>query len=395
MRIAYFSPLNPVRSGISDYSEGLLPELSKYAQIDIYVHQSRVSSELIRSNYRVQDYRKFSSVSENYDITLYQMGNSPCHRFVYETVKNHPGILVLHDWVLHHFFAGFSSREYLRVLSQCYGEQGLRLGLNILKGVYGPRRREQKFFHYPLSEGVVAKSLGVIVHSRHMEELLKRRNPNLRTGRVAQHYSGPAQLRLKEKELVRKYGFAPDDYVVGSFGYITPSRRVEQVLRAFKRLKQDVPSAHYVLVGEPPALPYFNLQELVGRYGLSDCVRVTGWVDRESFFDYMAICDLCVNLRYPSAGEVSATLIQLMGLGKPVLVSNYAQYGEFPDDCCAKVDLGKYEVALLYEYMKLLAENRGVRTKMGENARSHILKNHTVEGSAKAYMDFIQEVLAG
>jgi hypothetical protein len=35
MRIAFFTPLNPVRSGISDYSEELLPFLGDLADIDI------------------------------------------------------------------------------------------------------------------------------------------------------------------------------------------------------------------------------------------------------------------------------------------------------------------------------------------------------------------------
>ena len=41
-RIAYCSPINPVPSGISDYSEDLLPYLAQYADITLY-HDSGVT----------------------------------------------------------------------------------------------------------------------------------------------------------------------------------------------------------------------------------------------------------------------------------------------------------------------------------------------------------------
>ncbi len=392
MRIAFFSPLNPVRSGISDYSEELLPELSRYADIDIYVHQSSLSNSSIRSDYQVYEYNRFFKMSDNYQVCLYQMGNSPCHRFVWEAIKRRPGVTVLHDYVLQHFFSSLKKWEYLRVLKRSYGSKGLKLGLDLLGGVYGPRGREQKYYEYPLNQPIIDKSLGLIVHSNNMRDDLSRENPGLKIAKINQHYAGPS--RVADPEVLRlKYGFGPGDFVIGSFGYITPSRRIGVVLRAFRRLRKVLPSARYVLVGEAEPSPDFNLSYLIERYGVSDWVRVPGFVDMDTFFDYLSLCDVCVNLRYPSAGEVSAALIRIMGMGKPVLISDYAQYREFPDDCCVKVDLGEYEVELVYRCLRFLAENVEVREKMGENARNYILENHTVESSAKAYMSFIEECL--
>lgn len=393
MKIAYFSPLNPVRSGISDYSEELLPELSKHAEIDLYVHQRSVSDNHTRSNYRVEDYRRFFKTDNDYDVCLYQMGNSPYHRFVYEAMKKRPGVTVLHDYVLHHFFSSLKKWEYLSLLKQTYGAEGLKLGLDILSGVYGPRTREQKYYQWALNKPVIDRSLGVIVHSNHMRNKLRRENPGLNIAKVNEHYVGPS--RLHEPERLRwKYGFAPEDFVVGSFGYITPSRRIGAVLRAFRRLRKALPSARYLLVGEARVSASFDLGGTLGRHQAKDWVRVTGFVDKETFLEYLSICDLCVNLRYPSAGETSGSLIRIMGMGNSVLISDCAQYREFPDDCCVKVDLGEYEVDLLYRYMKFLAENPGVRKRMGQNARKYILDNHSVESSARAYIAFIQQCLA-
>ncbi|MCK4386282.1 MAG: hypothetical protein KAW52_08475, partial [candidate division Zixibacteria bacterium] len=37
MKIALFSPLNPVKTGISDYTEEMLLELAQFFTIDLYI----------------------------------------------------------------------------------------------------------------------------------------------------------------------------------------------------------------------------------------------------------------------------------------------------------------------------------------------------------------------
>jgi hypothetical protein len=64
---------------------------------------------------------------------------------------------------------------------------------------------------------------------------------------------------------------------------------------------------------------------------------LTGYVADEDFASYYAMADRFVNLRYPTAGETSGTLIRAFDAGKPVAVSDYAQFAELPDDCVFKV----------------------------------------------------------
>jgi len=58
-RIAYFSPLNPQKSGISDYSEELLPHLARYFDIDLFVDGYQPSSDRIINDFRAYDYRVY------------------------------------------------------------------------------------------------------------------------------------------------------------------------------------------------------------------------------------------------------------------------------------------------------------------------------------------------
>ena len=59
MRIAYFSPLNPIRSGISDYSEDLLPHLADLVDVDLFVDGFQPSNQELAGRfctYSIADY---------------------------------------------------------------------------------------------------------------------------------------------------------------------------------------------------------------------------------------------------------------------------------------------------------------------------------------------------
>ena len=104
MKLAYFSPLNPQPSGISDYSEELLPYLAADAEITLFVDGFAPSNPEIRAQFTYHDYRRDPTVLQsldNYDAVVYHMGND--HRYhsgMLEVAREHPGIVVFHDFAL-------------------------------------------------------------------------------------------------------------------------------------------------------------------------------------------------------------------------------------------------------------------------------------------------------
>src|ERR1051325_9864885 len=89
MRIAWFSPFSPDRSGIVAYSEEILPLLSARHTI------ARVP-ELGAHDFVWQHRR------DPYDLVVYQLGNAPCHDYMWAYLAAFPGLVVLHDARLHH-----------------------------------------------------------------------------------------------------------------------------------------------------------------------------------------------------------------------------------------------------------------------------------------------------
>jgi glycosyltransferase involved in cell wall biosynthesis len=113
----------------------------------------------------------------------------------------------------------------------------------------------------------------------------------------------------------------------------------------------------------------------------------------KDYYGYLIAADACVNLRYPTMGATSASVLRAMVAGKPVIVSNVGWFTELPDGTCAKVDVDESEEDVLVAYLEFLATNSDVRQKLGRNARQYVEREHAVENSAGAYMGFIQQVL--
>ncbi|MFH1928898.1 MAG: glycosyltransferase [Chloroflexota bacterium] len=396
MRLAYFSPLPPASSGIADYSHELLPYLARYAEIDLFVDEGFTPAKEISKRFPIQSYRDYGSLrqTEGYEATIYHIGNDTrYHEHIYHTALKYPGIVVLHEYMLQHLVQGMTLARgnpegYVEEMRYCYGRTGERLArlqINTGRGV--------DVWAWPLFERIVDASLGVVVHSEHARQQILARRPQARVAKINSHCSENILTGQYESPLAAReaLGLPRDAFIVASFGLITPHKRVEVALRAFARLHRRFPDAKLLLVGA--VSPLYDIQSILDG-GLREGVTVTRRVNMESFLQYMIASNLAVNLRYPTGGETSATLIRLLGFGKPVIVSNVGSFVEYPDDCCAKVDVGDEEEDTLYAMMSALATDEGLRRQLGDNAHRYIQTHHTLESSAQGYIGFIQDILA-
>ncbi|MGC8874071.1 MAG: glycosyl transferase family 1, partial [Chloroflexia bacterium] len=165
MRIAFFGPLRPVASGISDYCEELLPYLAEGAEISIFVDGYEPTNLFLRRRFPICDYREFPRQHRTrpFDLCLYHMGNHICHAYIYEMLQRYPGVVVLHDTVLHHFLGEYLSRgEGPAAYRAAFPDE---LGRSLLR-----RRRAGLWsyldhFLFPGIAPVVRASRGIIVHS--------------------------------------------------------------------------------------------------------------------------------------------------------------------------------------------------------------------------------------
>ena len=372
LRVAFFSPLPPERSGIADYSEALLEPLSHLAEVEVFSHAAQPFD------------------AAGFDVALYQMGNNGCHGFVYEAALRHPGVVTMHESSLHHLMTELTIRRgdwdgYVRECEYAGGAAAREYAERVRKLEVGP-----DYEGLPMTRRVLEGARGVIVHSRFMEAEIRKAGF---TGPLAVIPHGawiPPGDRNGYRERLGLDETAP---LVGVFGYLKPYKRIAESLRAFRRLLRLIPEAKMILVGEPhPDLP---LAGMIRALGLSSAVRILGFAPIEEFTGYLSACDIVLNLRYPTVGESSGTLLRAMGLGKAALVSEIGSFGEFPEDVCLKVPVGAGEEDTIFEYLNLLISRPDVARALGGRARDYVAEQCNWPTVARQYARFLEAVVEG
>jgi glycosyltransferase involved in cell wall biosynthesis/SAM-dependent methyltransferase len=372
MRAAFFSPLPPARSGIADYSQALIEFLGHLADLEIFSTGDRPYDPA------------------GFDVALYQVGNNRYHDFVYQTALRHPGVVVMHESNLHHLIADLTIRsgDWDAYLSECAyngGEPARAFAERVRKLEVGP-----DYEGVAMTRRLLESARGVVVHSRFMEAEIRAAGY---TGPVAVIPHGAWIPAADRNGWRHKLGLDEVTPLAGIFGYLKPYKRIAESLRAFRRVVRLAPNARMILVGEPH--PEFPIEPMIRGMGLSAHVRILGFAPIEDFVGYLGACDIVLNLRFPTVGESSGTLLRALGLGKAVLVSEVGSFAEFPDDVCLKVPVGRGEEDLIFEYLNLLVSRPEVAQALGTRARDYVAQECNWAAVARRYADFMEAVAAG
>lgn len=401
MRLAYFTPLPPSKSGVADYNAELLPHLARGAEISVFVEQTNE----LRAHQHAADFAVYNAIhfdeiqrQQPFDLCIYHQGNNQYHEYIYERALATPGLVVMHEHCLHHLLAWRTlgrddDDDYWDELFYAYGRLGARVGEMRAGGVGSDYQQ----FLLPLSRRLIARSLGIIVHNQYSAaavaddlEAIGRSVPVT----VFPHHLAPQTYQLDDwdkNQCRRSLGLPEDAWVIGSLGFVTQAKRIPATLRVFKRLLALVPNALFVIVGEDHTR--HPIAPLIRELGLRDRVRITGYATERDFFRYLKAVDVVVNLRYPTAGESSGTLTRALGAGKPVVVTDFGQFGELPDDVCLKVSAGPDEEKDLYARLRALAYRPALRESLSRRAATWVREECDISKSAARYLQFAEQII--
>ena len=176
---------------------------------------------------------------------------------------------------------------------------------------------------FPLASFVLEHATGLVVHSRYVRDRARAAGFD-RPIAVVPHPAWPVPDVAAER-------VAPG-IVIGCFGVVNASKRIPELLRATAALRRTHDEVTLLLVG--PTSPGFDLDRRLQRLGLDgrrrSCVR--SWVDERRLWALMAGSDVVVNLRHPTMGETSGSVVRGLSLGKPLVVSDVGWFSELPDD---------------------------------------------------------------
>jgi len=395
INLAYISPLNPVPSGLSDYSEALVPALAEFARITLYSDCGVPSNPHIAERFTVRPVAQLARHRSEHDMRLYQIGNSDHHRSAFDSLWRLPGIVVLHEPFLHGGLLAISPTVYHRRLFYDLGRAERSAAERY--ATLTVRDDRVALLEVPLIGWVLDSSLGIIVHSQAARQIIQaycqnRHSPVHRSEiEIAVIPQLMPTLDLTNPHTERgEWNLPIDAFILGVAGTIHPSKEPHLVLRAFAQLVHMIPNARLVFAGELPT--DYGLPALVQELGLVEHVIFLGRVEPlERLHHAMAACDALISLRQPTIGETSSVALRAMALGRPLIVRNVGWYGELPDTACCKISptAGADELASV---MLHLAVSPDVRQCIGENAHRYIATECAPSAAARRYAEFLQSV---
>lgn len=361
MTVGFYAPLPPASTGVADYAAALLEGLRRLGRIEI--------------------------APERCDVALYHLGNNALHAEIYRRALERPGVVVLHDAVLHHFLLGqLGEAEYIKEFVSNYGEWHRGLAQELWRA-RGGSASDARYFEFPMLKRAAERALAVVVHNPAAARAVRAHVPGARIEEIPHLFVPPELPTVSEALRFReRIGVEPGAFLFGVFGYLRESKRLVTVLRAHRELRRMGVPAALLVAG---AFVSSDLERAVApMLAEPGVVRLPHLPERE-FWTAAATVDACVNLRYPAAGETSGIAIRLMGIGKPVVLTESEESSRFPEDACLRVPHDPAEFDALLSQMLLLTSEPRVARAIGQRGAAHIREMHHLDAISKRYWELL------
>lgn len=366
-KIAWLSPFPPQKSGIANYSHWLVKALKRHFEIDLYYDHEPPSDEL-QNEFTVFPLTAFAAQRDVYRTAIYHLGNnSNFHKKIYELAWDFPGIVVLHDYNLSAFMhlAFFSDNNelYRQALPNRDGSE-VRGRLQSLVQRLLPEAAK-----FPMSHAIVDRSRKTIVHHR----WVKHQFVNNEHIAVIPHFAklNHQPTRGAVEKYRNKVGIKDGHFVLACLGFINKNKLPELQIEVVKQLLAEGYPVQLLFAGEPAP----EVEELMAEVRSGSCrenILFTGYQNESDYFNALTLADVIINLRNPSMGEASGTLMHALAAAKPTIVSDLNQYREFPDKVCWKLSHDENQAEVLCEYLRTLLSNRKVRLTLSANAAEYV-----------------------
>ena len=359
MTVGFHAPLPPARTGVADYAASLLTALRRHGSVGVDARRA--------------------------DVRLYHLGNNQFHRGIYQRALVRPGVVVLHDAVLQHFFLGWlNEQEYVKEFVFNYGEWHRELARHLWRGRASSALSE-RYYAYPMLRRIAEASHAVVVHNPAAARMVREHAPAARIVEIPLLF---APVELPSDAEVQRYrqtlGLSPRQFVFGVFGYLRESKRVMNILRAFDAIRRAAPHSVLLFAGDFVSQDLARAAEpLLGAPGVLHRHHLP---EREFWLAASAV-DACINLRYPGAGETSAISVRLMGIAQPVMVTLGEETSRYAETACFRIPPGVAEKASLTEHSIVAASLPQTAREIGKRGARHIHSFHSLERVSELYWE--------
>jgi glycosyltransferase involved in cell wall biosynthesis len=398
LRLAWFSPLPPIRSGIAVDNADLVPLLQRDLEIDCFPES--------RAHDFVWRHRRAP-----YDLVVYQLGNAPFHDYMWPYLVAYPGLVVLHDPRLHHARARQLLNQkrfdhYRQEFWFDHPDATRDFVEYAIEGLGGPI-----YYFWSMVRVLMKTARMVGVHNERVAADLRVSFPeaivrSIPLGKAAFQASAVARQQTRAD-----LALSDTAVVFAVFGKLTAEKRIGPILRALAATVRDGIDVWLLLIGD--AADYPSLGAELRALAVADRVRVIGHVADEAIGTYLEAADVCLCLRWPTALETSGAWLQCLAAGRATVITDLAHLVDVPtidprhhrapvppstEDArqgavAVRIDLLDEDHALRLA-MRTLATDVTFREALASAGHAYWAANHTIELTAAAYRHLINDAAA-
>lgn len=405
----------PVATGVAACSADLVAALRGEHEIDLFVDEPVV--RLAPGTRSAHDF-VWRHQQQPYDLTVYQVGNSSHHDYLWPYLFRYPGLTVLHDAHLHHARAAsllrrFRVGDYRTEFAWNHPDTDPDAAELAVAGF-----DNHLYYSWPMTRLVARASKLVAVHGPAIAARLRAEVPDAAVVSIRLGQGTPLsieEIRIASRRARARYGIPADALVFGCYGGLSPDKRIPQVLTALAATRAYVPAAHLLLAGAVPE--HYDLQSDIARRGLTGCVSLTGYLaSDEAFTECIAACDVALNLRWPTAREVSGPWLRCLAAGKPTVIVDLAHLTDVPTvdprtwrpnvvagqdsgrdaratvPCAVAIDILDEDHSLRLA-MRRLGTDPALCASLGRSGRAHWEQQHAIAAMVADYRTLIAEAI--
>jgi glycosyltransferase involved in cell wall biosynthesis len=180
--------------------------------------------------------------------------------------------------------------------------------------------------------------------------------------------------------------------LVVTIGHANANKRILEVIEAIGTSRTLSGRILYAIVGASDGTYRQALLNAIKKFHLEETVRLTGFVGEDVLTSYLMHANICVNLRRPAMEGASASAIEEMLQGKPVIVSDNGFYGELPSEAVYKVAPGE-EVQRVAEALLRLSGDPALGMEMGARGKRFASEQALPARYAAGFLEFANEVM--
>jgi glycosyltransferase involved in cell wall biosynthesis len=374
MRVAVLTPLDE-RSAIAGYTLRALAAVPW--DVEIWYPACERPRWTAYPTHPFHDGAEVVGQLAGYDLVLHVVGNSDLHVEVLRAARRRPGLVVLHDRGLWHLVVAADDRTGSGLAADAAertGEPALDLFRRYRTGEPGLDDELSELL--PMTEVALQDSLGVVTHSRWMAEQVRAQT----IGAVAVA-ALPHEVPVVPDAVPHSGERVDPDTVLVVSGVINANKCVDRLIasiagspllreRLLLRVAGPINEARRLLLAEQAATA-----------GVAHRVELLGGLPKTAFEAALGSADAFACLRDPVMEASSASLLQSMGLGRPVVVLDHGHYAELPQGTVVKVDPADPDA--LTRALEGLVRDPSAGAATGLRGREHVIAAHGVEQYAE------------